>query len=399
MKKGGTFEAAILASATDCSGLATENAHHAVANPDFLIADGLDECDPNRQEISQQLKSWCDGHPQCHVVVTTRPVGHDAGLLLGFRHLEILPLDTVSIRQHAFRLIEAAIDDPSKRLQALANFATALDSEERQKRRSVKTLAARNPLLLGFLVRLALDGVSAGGNRSELFSQILDLMRTAPTEREYPDVDKDVDSLAIEAIGWALLHSPAASADSVAEMIGQALTNASVAGDVRAKAVDALNFWEGCRAVERLTAGHLDAIVFVHPMIGEFAAAKYAQRLNDGEFLAWVRRVRRQPQWHQVVLLAAGIDRNDRLLRILIDLDDPLDPTSTESALAAEAITEDSSRPSETSARVSDALVSRLTSPVPLISIESTLSLLPIASFASEFIGEASAGLLDHPQE
>ena len=149
MKKGGTFEAAILASATDCSGLATENAHHAVANPDFLIADGLDECDPNRQEISQQLKSWCDGHPQCHVVVTTRPVGHDAGLLPRFRHLEILPLDMASIHRHALRLIDAATDDPSSRGQALVNFLTALDSEGRPKRRSVKTLAARNPLLLG----------------------------------------------------------------------------------------------------------------------------------------------------------------------------------------------------------------------------------------------------------
>jgi hypothetical protein len=72
------------------------------------------------------------------------------------------------------------------------------------------------------------------------------------------------------------------------------------------KAEECLAFWEARGILERLTAGTREALVFVHVQLGEYAAARHASRLDREEPVWWVREVRRDPHWREVVLLAAG---------------------------------------------------------------------------------------------
>jgi hypothetical protein len=60
--------------------------------PMVLIADGLDEADPNRLAVAEALRDWTVANPNATVVVTTRPVGHTPGILPEFSNTELMPL-------------------------------------------------------------------------------------------------------------------------------------------------------------------------------------------------------------------------------------------------------------------------------------------------------------------
>jgi hypothetical protein len=90
MVKGNkTFREALLEVTADNSGLEEDKLAAVLEHPDYLLADGLDECDPFRATVAKELSSWANGHPRSQIVVTTRPAGHNAGLLPGWRHLKL----------------------------------------------------------------------------------------------------------------------------------------------------------------------------------------------------------------------------------------------------------------------------------------------------------------------
>src|SRR6185369_7528044 len=106
MRNDVPFHAALIQAGLDGSGISEDLGNIILASPDYLIADGLDECDPNRTEVANYLISWASGHPNCHICVLTRPVGHAPSLLPSFTHAELLPLDDRAIDQYSEKLIE-----------------------------------------------------------------------------------------------------------------------------------------------------------------------------------------------------------------------------------------------------------------------------------------------------
>jgi hypothetical protein len=399
--EGCPFEQAVLQAAPDGCGIEPNHAKSVLSSPDYLLADGLDECDPNRLNIATSLKSWADGHPDCRIFVTTRPVGHESGLLPGFEHAELLPLDQNAIREQSRRLFEASLDAESRPLIKWSDFMLAIDESRRDK--SVASLAARNPLMLGFLVRLAIDDVPIGSNRAELYANIIEVIRaTPPTGRDAgAELERDVAYHSINAIGFALAQSPGQPLEETRKFVSDALASAFrlEPHEARSIAGDSLRFWENRRLIERLSAGHLEAIAFIHASLGEFAAAQYVISFGQEEFVEWLPRVRKLPNWRQVILLAAGCGRADRIAEGLLSLDDPNDPASIEAILAASAISEATKVSPEVTDLVISALQTRLGSPVPLVSVESALALMPLVASSSEVIGVAAASLVDHHHE
>lgn len=405
LDNGKPFDEALVLAATEGLGLPPDALRRALAHPEYLVADGLDECDPERAEVAERLRSWCDGHAPCRVIVTTRPIGHDPGILPGFEHYELLPLEGRAIREHSLRLFEAfgrdGAHDEAHCAEQWERFIDGLEEETKDLDKKVRTLAARNPLLLGFLVRLHIDGLDTARNRSVLLTQIVQLMEKTndPTQQLRPVVPSHVAHACLDTIGWHLIESPSSGVDRLLTKIGSDLADKCQLGDSPGLARAALRFWESSRAIERLTAGHLEAVVFVHPVLGEFAAARHVLGVAPPLFDAWMRRVRRQPRWYQTILLAAGIDRQDRVVRALLKLDDPLDPCSTEAKTAASALADGATVSDAIRSRVVDALTDRLTSPIPVVSVESALSLMPVARFAADLVAMAVAKLRHHEQE
>jgi len=398
--RGYTFEQAMCEVATDGADIADQDASSILASADFLLADGLDECDPGRQNVAGKLLSWTNGHPNCHVCVTTRPVGHEPGLLPGFRHAELLPLDETTVPEYARKLFEATIHDPASAAHRWKGFVEEVG--QRRGGNKVATIAARNPLLLTFLVRLFLNDVPSTGHRAGLFQQILTLVqKTPPTSRLSQEKPREDFALStIEAIGWALIASPGQSASEVAFFAVRDLENSYgiPAGQLRDGVEGAIEFWEDRRLLERLTAGHLDALTFVHLSLGEYAAGRYIARMDDRTFSEWLYRSRRQPQWREPIVFAAGHSDVERIVRSLLHLDNVSDPTSTEAILAAAALTEAESATDELTTAVVRQLSARLESDIPLVATEAAQGLLSLARLAPELIGGIAKPLLQHEQ-
>ena len=396
MGRGRSFDEALGAVALDKSGVPQENAEALLSAPDTLVADGLDECDPIRAEIAAALRAWADGHSNTTVAVFTRPVGHVPDLLPGFEHAELLPLDREAIRNRVEWFTQALIGDPTKAAMACAAFMLEVVDRSQP---SVASIATRNPLLLSFLVRLHLDGASVQGQRARLFENIIELMRkTSPLDRaQTEDLDRATAWRVAEILGWECLKQPDKSVamlmDSLAQQLG---------GDAHAarRGEAAVKFWEERGLIERLTLGSLDAITFVHPALGEYAAGRHLAKVPPGMLAESVRRIARQAQYRETVLLAAGSGAVTTIVDTLLNEDAADDPASTEAILAAAALAEaevGSCDPLLVE-RVANHLCARLQSPVPLVTIEAGAGLVTIAPVVPKVVGELGASLWDHPQ-
>ncbi len=399
MRGGQGFDQALKADAADTSGLTPKLAEQLLTSPEVLIADGLDETDPSRADVARALVSWCAGHPNCRVCVLTRPVGHEPGLLPGFRHVELLPLERTAIRKHSLVLFRGRLSEDDA-IQRWRDFLSLVEDSKGKHRAA--SLAARNPLLLGFLVRLVADGVAVGTNRAALYGQVVQLVRTSKVvDREVsPEVEEAVANRIVDVLGWLVTRQPDISRTEAVQEIGRDLVRQLVLPQLKAaqEAERVLRYWEDRRLIECLTAGHQEVLVFVHPSLGEFAAARYAATLTDTEIDTWIEEVRTAPRWRQVVLLAVGLGQASRIVRKLVSLDRQDDPNSTEVILAAAAQEEVPMSDPSLALEVTNRLSARLTSPIPLIAIEAALAIRPLTPYIPERIGSVASALIDHPQ-
>ncbi|WP_040765898.1 NACHT domain-containing protein, partial [Novipirellula maiorica] len=222
---GDTFHEALTALVQNSANLSAKLASTLIDDLDFLVLDGLDECDPTRPEIAKEIRNWGASRRSCQIVVTTRPVGHYPDLLSGFNHLELLPLSEFQVREHAKRLFGAAIEDSKVRDAKLTKFLDGIVESRSADVPAVKSLAARNPLLLGFLVRLAVDDEDSVSNRAELFEKTIALMETSPNP---PDSSSEANSRttawrAFDLIAFKIVDNPAidvASLEGELEKLG-----------------------------------------------------------------------------------------------------------------------------------------------------------------------------------
>ncbi|MFO1045093.1 MAG: SMEK domain-containing protein [Planctomycetaceae bacterium] len=384
MENGSSFSEAVEIESTDGAGPSIDQRRELVHSSTMLIADGLDECDPQRGEIAKKILEWSDGHPNARVLVSTRPVGHHPHLLPEFRSFELLPLDRNAVTEQSRRLFDAALGAGETSTQKWIEFCREFSEEDR----SAKSLASRNPLLLGFLVRLSIDGLEISSDRSDLYGQILQLMAVNPSSNPRNDVESDAAQDVVNVIGFELIQNPL---QTIAQLVAAVSKRSGMARteDVRT----GLRFWESCRAIERLSAGHLSAVVFVHPSLGEFAAARYISTFDDDSLEKWLEANARKPMWRQVVLLACQISPG--VVPQLVRLSDVNDPCSIEANIAAEAIAESPRLKADTEL-VSTALCDRFTSHIPLVSIEAALALQPVVRYLLPDSLQLDCRLLGH---
>ena len=399
VEQGHPFGDALLTVATDGSGIALEETRLALSDPQLLLVDGLDEVDPNRQAMTRHLMDWAAGHERCRICVLTRPVGYEAGMLPGFRHVELLPLDPSAVRDHSLTLFLATCraENVVKKWEA---FSRELDQSRGVLRAA--SLAARNPLLLGFLVRLAIDDEPLAGNRASLYEHIMRLMyATAPGGRlASAQVEESIACRGIDIIGWTLQEGPSRYVREVVDTLTRHLVEEAQLVRLRASraANRILKFWEERRLLDRLTAGHLHGLVFVHPSLGEYAASRYATALPEKRFRSWLEGIGTSSRWRQVILLAASAGATDIVVSALLKIDRPDDPANSAAAIAAAAVAEAGRCSKRLIKRLVEALKQRLTSNVPVVCVEAAQALLGIKELAADLIGHLAEELHGHSQ-
>ena len=164
-QQGKTFEDAIFKAAADSSGVNEDQLKFALSCPDYLLVDGFDECD-DLVNISSQLTAWSEGHAITRIIITTRP-GYGLKHFSDWKQVEILPLKTSDILKFAKRIVEIhSIDKETIKEQEIL-------FENWLKNTQTASLAARNPLLLGFIVQLFPFDPNSILNRANIYKKII----------------------------------------------------------------------------------------------------------------------------------------------------------------------------------------------------------------------------------
>ena len=346
MRTGKSFEDAVVEQAFDGSGIPEEKAHALFARADWLIADGLDETE-DRVEVARQLAAWLKGHPNAAVAVTTRPVGHAAGLLPGIRSVELTPMHNGAAMRAARAIFAAA----GLRAERLDEAADRFEGELALN--GAAAVAARTPLLLSCMVALALDGRPLPANRASLFHEVIDLLRRTPPVGRTPqvhDLDRHLAWRVVELVGWELAETPAVTRDDLINHIAGHLRTEGY-GDAFTCSRDtgrALVFWEERRLFERLRSGSREYLTFVHRNLGEYAAARVVQSMNVEERRSWLLRVSGLPHWREVVLIAAAARLAEEFAMTLLEIPAGAPDHDIGRSLLAAACLEESETPSVT---------------------------------------------------
>lgn len=401
LREGNSFDSAMLTVALDGSGIDEALGKAALASPDYLIADGLDESDPNRGEMANHLTTWASGHRNCRVCVMTRPVGHTASLLPDFKHTELLPLSDNAISDFADKLIAVKVDDLTSRSHLTSEFLRAIVRNKEEKH--VASIAARSPLLLSFILALFVEGKPLKNRRAQLFEDIIDLMRrSSVTDRVYSvDIDVAIAETVIEITAWHLMNFPDIDLKTLIGKVARNLEIQSGKLPLEAKTLTekGLRFWEEHGLIERLTLGQTEAYTFIHLSLQEYLAGVYISHMTDHELRTWLLEMRREVRWRQPILLASGAGAGDRIVSLLLEVDVPTDLTSTEAMISASCLSEADDVDEKLAERVSLKLKQRLTSNIPLVAIEAGEGLRQLAPLAPEIVAEITAEAREHEHE
>lgn len=381
---------AILRTAFQGSTWTIEELRAAVGVPDEMFLDGLDECDPHRAEVTEAIDRWATGHSTTRIFVTTRPIGYSASLLPGWCHVVLLPLDDSDRRAHTLNVLTSAIDDQEVAARRLQDF------ERRLANTPTGPIAARNPLLLGFLIGLFLAERSFGESRVELYEQILELARLEqPRERAVRE--RSISGVLARGVlhfaGWQLLLDPGTPLQRLIEQ------STSVISLERPKATDveaAISYWAERRILEVLRISSRELLTFAHPGLGEFAAACHATSLPEHEQRSWVLEHYKEGRWREPIMMAAARRHStgELILRTLLDAENPADPASTSILIAAGILSEMKLSSGDLFERVAAHLRARLESEIQELAFEAHEHLVPLARLAPQTVGELVKPLL-----
>jgi hypothetical protein len=389
-KEGKTFSDAILENATDGLNLNQNTIRQALSNADYLLADGLDECNTDRANIAEQLISWAAGHPTTRVVSTNR-IGYEPELLLGWKQVEIQPLDKESLQKYFKQLLITSPIEQDELEKKIASFENLLQDEK------LRSLVSRSPLLLGFIVQLTkLDVDLRQKNRTEIYKAVINLAcEHLPQYRESIELSKRSAKRVLEIAGWKLMHQPLLPEEELIESLTQELEARGFTSiQAEEEAEKGIIFWRNQRIFDCFKLGGQKVINFVHLSLCEYAAGQYTSHLSEVLLKEWIQQVRQNSRWKEAICFAAGLGRGERIATYLLELDNSEDTTSPEALLAIKMAAEASEISPELLEALIERIQPRLKSSSPDIVFEATEALLLIANKGSNIIASITVSLL-----
>jgi hypothetical protein len=355
-------------------------------NPDVVVFDALDECDPDRARAARELVAWADDHPDVRVVVTTRRVGHDASLLPGFAEYDLPHLEERDLSTVAWPLIVASVGDEGRREPI---FRTLLDDVIN--RDVVRGVALRTPLFLTFVLRLLIDGKQLGKDRVAIYSQIVDAIGTPPPVGQ-PGAAAVLR--AAEAIGFASLEDRSRSARALIQRAAALLVDGRTPSRQDEHVIErAIEYWEERRMIERVSAGLVQSYTFMHLTLSEYLASGVLLRMDPDALDVWLRQHADMARWRETIKFAGTSAEADRVLLSLLTSVDPVDPATTAPVLAAECAVERDGVSRFVLDEVVSVLMKRLESDIQIVVHEAAASLADLSGSAPERIRNGASPL------
>lgn len=374
LSSGMTFDDAVLASSTD--GLKTDRSllETTLHSVNYLLADGLDECDFERADIAEKLKSWAEGHSETKVVISTRK-GYEAESLAQWTQVELQPLDEKSALELAKKLLCGILADEVQLKRATSSIENAFQN------RKMVSFISTSPLFISFLVCLASSGVEVKGNRrTELYQKIIDLSyRHTPQSRKSFSINRLKAKRVLIIIGWKLMHRPSLTEDELFEETVRELAISSCsASEAESEVEEGIRFWETKRILSRSYMAHESHIGFVHYSLCEYTAGCYASRLEKFDLEKWLTEVVYEVKWKETIRFASGLGMGEKIATFLLDLDKMGENLLTDLQLIASVIEEAQNISPQLIDALANKAQSKLLSADPNIVSDAVNLLLPV---------------------
>ncbi|ARK21172.1 hypothetical protein [Sporosarcina ureae] len=397
MELGKSFEEALWSVALD--GYAGDKGllKSELGDINILVADGLDECEPNRRRVSQSLYEWSIARKDTRVVVTTRPVGYESVQFKSFHHVEILPLDEEEINAYSFKLIQTLNDDKKKVEELHSSFKHQLENNK------MANLAARSPLLLNFLIQLLVSGKTFGKYRAELYSKILEEWIIQSDRGKGKQLSDQIAIRSIEWIGWILQNvldgKKGRSKQEMLQKLSFFIENELGVRTLKAReiATECLEFWVDIGVLEHLKFGYENGYTFIHLTFGEYAAGKYISSLPEEIQKDLLLEKLHIPIWRETLLLAGGAGSVCHFVDTILRTTTGKYDLYSDIAFAAAILAEAESLP-DLNKKVAKKAIDSISSPISVLCYEAGEALEGIAQQESDWMFSLVESLLQHDQ-
>lgn len=280
----------------------------------IVLVDGLDEVeDKRRAEVKDWLKSLTENFPKCRYIVSTRPHAAAEGWLDAEEFVEVEMQDMtnaniLSFIDHWHASVKEVETHPDKKLQ-LEELRTKLGATL-QNNSALRRLAT-SPLLCALICALHRDRIeNLPTRRVELYRACVDMFLRRDIERKigadsYPRLDETqkrtiLQELALWMMRGKLSQVSTVEADKRIEITMRSLQSTSL--DAGGEKIRKL-FVERSGILRQPTVNTVD---FPHKTFQEYLAAQAA--LDDLAIKELISHAQ-DDQWHETIILAAGLAR------------------------------------------------------------------------------------------
>lgn len=303
---GETFAASIIRHGLDGSGIDLVDVPNAGGDGWVVLADGLDECGGGQDDVADGLNRFAAGHPECRIIVTTRPIGYETVALTAWPHYELIRPDNSSATVHVGRLIEAIAPEGSALKADGCEAAKTAFSRD-----GPANAIGTDPQLLGMAASLIVRGEPLGRSRTQLFQQLFSSVeRSASIQAARQEFDLELAQAVLDRVGWWVTAEPLSGYDAILKLviaeIAALLGVTSLAASRQVR--DTMQFWEQIGVVERIHHRHMPLLAFVHKSFGEYAAARHLASMDDDARTDALRKIAPLAEWTEVLSFAAGLD-------------------------------------------------------------------------------------------
>ena len=345
MRAGWSFEESVFLLGLDGSGVSATNAQQVQFSNWLLLCDGLDECGQLQEHVATGIARFASGHPDCHILITTRPVGYSSTHFSDWRHYSLPALDTWDAYAHAANLVEAiALPDSDLKQNALIICRSELYDT------NATNIVGRTPLLLGLAASIIGRGKKLGNSRTRLFEQVFELIDEIPNTRipERP-APATILRFFLDMLGWEIVSQ---SLRSINETIKQCACHLEHETGARRLAAIGnteryLTYWQDVGIIEFVGHNEQRTIAFIHKSFSEYAAARHLCNRPQEEQDTVVAEIINLPAWREVLRFSgmmglgdqianllpsdfkidsAAVKRIDMTLEMVSEADPPLDP-------------------------------------------------------------------------
>lgn len=391
IRSGSTFEEAVLALGLDGSGISPQEARNAAYPNWFLLCDGLDECGALQEQVAEGIDRFVEGHPECRLLVTTRPIGYDTSRFRHWRHYSLKPLGSSDAIGHLTSLVIkcASANSPLRDYEAAHDVCKEeLEPEE------VCDVVSRTPLMLALAASIIVRGGSLGCSREQLFGQILALIDSIPNTRSpAPPATAPILNYFLDVAGWEIVTNPISSVGETLDRCAQVFsreTNRSLLS-ARSDSETFFRYWQDVGLIERVGFGAQETLAFIHKTFGEFAAARHLRALPLDAQKAAISSIIDVPACNEVLRFAGLSGLADVVCELLIEHGADERATANRTLLAVELVALSSPPPAQPIRKsIFDVAIDRIASERCDLAFE-VVHALPAA--ARRFPGEVAPAL------